>query len=150
MGMKVEQRSLKIFAIGFLKYAIQRSFSHSKNESNSPTGQSISFLPPSLESDAIANTIKSFFPAEPEPSSSSAMEFQIFQSPDFISRTSCNLANTQDLRLSLQSFQDPVLLHHHSRLQLSRSPWFCQVDREPIFTQRGTLQSRENQEAAKV
>ncbi|GER53820.1 transcription factor TCP4 [Striga asiatica] len=75
-----------------------------------------SFLPPSLDSDAIADTIKSFFPvgAQAETRSSAAMEFQSFQSPDFLSRNSHNRTNTQDLRLSLQSFQDPILLHHHS------------------------------------
>ncbi|XP_047952089.1 transcription factor TCP4-like, partial [Salvia hispanica] len=54
-----------------------------------PTSQNqvSSFLPPSLDSDAIADTIKSFFPVAVEPS------------------------HTQDLRLSLQSLQDPILHH---------------------------------------
>nr|GMC64899.1 transcription factor TCP4-like [Ipomoea batatas]GME03312.1 transcription factor TCP4-like [Ipomoea batatas] len=60
-----------------------------------------SFLPPttSMDSDAIADTlIKSFFPIPNSNSSANAMHFQ-----------------TQDLRLSLQSFQDPtILLHHHA------------------------------------
>ncbi|XP_058095694.1 transcription factor TCP4-like [Magnolia sinica] len=65
-----------------------------------------SFLPPSLDSDAIADTIKSFFPMA---SSSSSIHFQNYP-PDLLSRTS---SQTQDLRLSLQSFQDPILLQHH-------------------------------------
>ncbi|KAG9446123.1 hypothetical protein H6P81_012251 [Aristolochia fimbriata] len=63
-------------------------------------------LPPSLDSDAIADTIKSFFPMA---SSSSSIHFQNYP-PDLLSRTS---SQAQDLRLSLQSFQDPILLHHH-------------------------------------
>ncbi|KAK6134529.1 hypothetical protein DH2020_031699 [Rehmannia glutinosa] len=72
-------------------------------------------LPPSLDSDAIADTIKSFFPmgASAE-ASSSAMQFQNFPSPDLLSRNSNN-SNSQDLRLSLQSFQDPIMLHHHNQ-----------------------------------
>ncbi|KAK6132501.1 hypothetical protein DH2020_033801 [Rehmannia glutinosa] len=59
-----------------------------------------SFLPPSLDSDVIADTIKSFFPmgASGE-ASSSAMQFQ---------NSNNNNNNSQDLRLSLQSFQDPI------------------------------------------
>ncbi|KAG8386384.1 hypothetical protein BUALT_Bualt03G0143300 [Buddleja alternifolia] len=72
-----------------------------------------SFLPPSLDSDAIADTIKSFFPmgASAE-ASSSAMQFQSFSNPDLLSR---NSSHSQDLRLSLQSFQDPIMLHHHNQ-----------------------------------
>ncbi|KAL8046625.1 hypothetical protein ABFX02_08G189000 [Erythranthe guttata] len=68
---------------------------HHPNNSNS------SFLPPSMDSDVIADTIKSFFPmgASGE-SNSSGMQFH---QPD----------NNQDLRLSLQSFQDPIMLRHH-------------------------------------
>nr|QOH99224.1 cincinnata [Gerbera hybrid cultivar] len=69
-----------------------------------------SFLPPSLDSDSIADTIKSFFPmgasSTPANNSSSAMRFHhSFPPPD--------LRRSQDLRLSLQSFQDPILHHHH-------------------------------------
>ncbi|KAL5989560.1 transcription factor [Asimina triloba] len=82
-----------------------------------------SFLPPSLDSDAIADTIKSFFPMPP---SSSSINFQSYP-PDLLSRTS---SYTQDLRLSLQSFQDPILLqqqqhqhhHHHHHQQHHPSP----------------------------
>ncbi|KAL7103687.1 hypothetical protein ACP275_08G195100 [Erythranthe tilingii] len=71
---------------------------HHHNNSNPP--QISSFLPPSMDSDVIADTIKSFFPmgASGE-SNSSGMQFH---QPD-----------NQDLRLSLQSFQDPIMLHHH-------------------------------------
>nr|GMC56638.1 transcription factor TCP4-like [Ipomoea batatas] len=66
-----------------------------ENENDGP-----SFLPPttSMDSDAIADTlIKSFFPIPNSNSSANAMHFQ-----------------TQDLRLSLQSFQDPTILLHHA------------------------------------
>lgn len=64
-----------------------------------PSG-SASFLPPSLDSDAIADTIKSFFPMGASAGSSSSLVSMQFQS--------------QDLRLSLQSFTDPILLPHQS------------------------------------
>ncbi|CAA3005218.1 transcription factor TCP4-like [Olea europaea var. sylvestris] len=74
-----------------------------------------SFLPPSLDSDAIADTIKSFFPmgASAE-SSSSAMQFQSFGTSDLLSRPN---NQSQDLRLSLHSLEDPILLHHHNQQQ---------------------------------
>lgn len=53
----------------------------------------------------IADTIRSFFPST---TSSSPIQFQIYP-PDLLSRTS-----SQDLRLSLQSFQDPILHHNHN------------------------------------
>ncbi|KAM1474886.1 hypothetical protein ACFX2I_030848 [Malus domestica] len=74
------------------------------------------FLPPSLDSDAIADTIKSFFPmgasaaAAAAESPSSTIQFHQNYPPDLLSKTS---SQSQDLRLSLQSFQDPILLHHH-------------------------------------
>ncbi|PHU12665.1 Transcription factor TCP4 [Capsicum chinense] len=71
-----------------------------------------SFLPPSLESDAIADTIKSFFPMGSATSSnSSAMQFHSFQEPHLLPRTN---SQNQDLSLSLQ-FQDPILLHHQNQ-----------------------------------
>nr|KAJ0186889.1 hypothetical protein LSAT_V11C900495930 [Lactuca sativa] len=81
--------------------------------------QNSSFLPPSLDSDSIADTIKSFFPmggsSTPHNSNSSAMQFhQSFSPTDFLSRSS---NQTQDLRLSLQSFKDPMLHHHHHHQQ---------------------------------
>ncbi|GMI85345.1 TEOSINTE BRANCHED 1, cycloidea and PCF transcription factor 3 [Hibiscus trionum] len=56
------------------------------------------FLPHSLVSDEIADTMKS-----------SSIPFQNYPS-DFSTRTS---SHSQDLRLSLQSFPEPMLLHHH-------------------------------------
>ncbi|XP_024980695.1 transcription factor TCP4-like isoform X1 [Cynara cardunculus var. scolymus] len=82
--------------------------------------QNSSFLPPSLDSDSIADTIKSFFPmgasSAPPNNISSGMQFhQNFQPPaDLLSRTS---SRSQDLRLSLQSFQDPILQNHHQTEQ---------------------------------
>lgn len=79
------------------------------------------FLPPSLDSDVIADTIKSFFPIASEeshqnhshhPPVSSPIQFHHHSyPPDLLSRTSTS--QSQDLRLSLQSFQDPILLQHH-------------------------------------
>ncbi|XP_068654078.1 transcription factor TCP4-like [Aristolochia californica] len=74
--------------------------------SGSSSGPGHGFLPPSLDSDAIADTIKSFFPMA---SSASSIHLQNYP-PDLLSRTS---SQAQDLRLSLQSFQDPILLQHH-------------------------------------
>nr|KJB13241.1 hypothetical protein B456_002G064500 [Gossypium raimondii] len=68
------------------------------------------FLPPSLVSDEIADTIKSFFPVGASSETpSSSIQFQNYP-PDLLSRTS---SHSQDLRLSLQSFPEPILLHHH-------------------------------------
>lgn len=70
-----------------------------------PSAGNAGFLPPSLDSDAIADTIKTFFPIGSSSTSS-------------VSSSSIHLQSSQnqDLRLSLQSFQDPLLLqqHHHS------------------------------------
>lgn len=85
-------------------------------------GGGISFLPPSLDSDSIADTIKSFFPmggtaggGEPSSStvaagshSSAAMGFQSY-TPDLLSRTG---SQSQELRLSLQPLPDPMFHHH--------------------------------------
>ncbi|CAL9058587.1 unnamed protein product [Musa banksii] len=87
-----------------------------------------SFLPLSLDSDAIANTIKSFLPmaagaTSTSPSSSSPIGFQNYR-PDFLCLTS---SQNQDLRLSLQSFQDPIFhhsksSHHHHYQHQHQSP----------------------------
>jgi len=69
------------------------------------------FLPPSLDSDAIADTIKTFFPMGASTETSSpTIQFQNYP-PDLLSRTS---SQSQDLRLSLQSFQEPILLQHQA------------------------------------
>nr|QOH99225.1 cincinnata [Gerbera hybrid cultivar] len=80
--------------------------------------QNLSFLPASLDSDSIADTIKSFFPtgASSTPASntnSPAMQFhQSFPAPEFLPR---NTNQRQDLKLSLQSLQSEqgnnMLLH---------------------------------------
>uniref|UniRef100_A0A5B6YM15 Putative transcription factor TCP4-like n=1 Tax=Davidia involucrata TaxID=16924 RepID=A0A5B6YM15_DAVIN len=102
--------------------------------SNNPSENNSSFLPPSLDSDAIADTIKSFFPmgASAEPNSS-AMQFPNFPPPNLLSRTS---SQSQDLRLSLQSFQDPILLHHQQS-QHQNHPTHHQTD-QALFS--GTAQ----------
>ncbi|XP_073312628.1 transcription factor TCP4-like [Primulina huaijiensis] len=92
-----------------------------RGNTNDPNAQSVSILPPSLDSDSIADTIKSFFPmgASAQPSSSD-MQFQNFPATNLIPR---NNGQSQDLRLSLQSFQDPILLHHQSqRTQHHQNP----------------------------
>lgn len=80
--------------------------SSSNNYANAQPNSS--FLPPSMDSDSIADTIKSFFPvgaaAAAEPNST-AVQF-----PELISRTN---SHSQDLRLSLQSLDNPFSLHHH-------------------------------------
>nr|UZQ19858.1 TCP protein RanaCIN1 [Nigella damascena] len=83
---------------------------------NNPSSSS-GFLPPSLDSDAIADTIKSFFPIAAA-TSSSPIQFQNYP-PDLLSRSN---SHTQDLRLSLQSFQDPMLLHHQSQHHSNPTP----------------------------
>ncbi|KAG6501915.1 hypothetical protein ZIOFF_041799 [Zingiber officinale] len=89
---------------------------------------SASFLPPSMDTDSIADTIKSFFPtaatpAATSPSSSPSIGFQAYSS-DLPSRADGQI---KDLRLSLQSFQDPILhnpepAHHHVQFQQSSAP----------------------------
>ncbi|XVE50143.1 hypothetical protein DITRI_Ditri01bG0138100 [Diplodiscus trichospermus] len=70
------------------------------------------FLPPSLVSDEIADTIKSFFPlGASSETPSSSLQFQSYP-PDLLSRTN---SHSQDLRLSLQSFPEPILLQHHQQ-----------------------------------
>lgn len=76
------------------------------NDSNS------SFLPPSMDSDSIADTIKSFFPMGGS-TAAAAVVVGSNTSPFHNSFT----PPPQDLRLSLQSFDDhPILLHpqHHA------------------------------------
>ncbi|KAK2986632.1 hypothetical protein RJ640_004388 [Escallonia rubra] len=81
---------------------------------------SSSFLPPSMDSDSIADTIKSFFPmGASTANNSSSMQFQTFPTPNLLSRTS---SQSQDLRLSLQSFQDPIMLHHHHHQAQHQNP----------------------------
>lgn len=88
-------------------------------ESENEAGNQSSFLPPSLDSDAIADTIKSFFPMGTSgEANSSSMQFQSFaQQSDLLSRTG---SQNQDLRLSLQSFQDPTILLHHQNQQAAQ------------------------------
>lgn len=77
--------------------------------------QSSSFLPPALDSDSIADTIKSFFPmGASTDTTASSIQFQNY-SPDLLSRTTTS--HSQDLRLSLQSFQEPnsILLQHRQQ-----------------------------------
>ncbi|KAG0535956.1 hypothetical protein BDA96_03G022500 [Sorghum bicolor] len=82
-------------------------------------GSGAGFLPSSLDSDSIADTIKSFFPmagtgggeasSSTAATQSSAMGFQSY-TPDLLSRTG---NHSQELRLSLQSLPDPMFHHQH-------------------------------------
>ncbi|KAH0736031.1 hypothetical protein KY285_011738 [Solanum tuberosum] len=101
-----------------------------QNNSASSSGENANgsnFLPHSLDSDAISDTIKSFFPmgGGSTEGNSSGMQFQSFQEHNLMSRTN---SQSQDLKLSLQSFQDPVLLHNHqieqSQAQFQASNFF--------------------------
>ncbi|URE08975.1 hypothetical protein MUK42_23809 [Musa troglodytarum] len=72
-------------------------------------------LQPSLDSDAIADTMKSFIPmaatgTATSPSSSYPIRVQNYP-PGLLARST---AQTQDLCLSLQSFQDPIFHHHQN------------------------------------
>ncbi|XP_010535245.1 PREDICTED: transcription factor TCP4 [Tarenaya hassleriana] len=66
----------------------------------------LGFLPASLDSDSIADTIKSFFPVGGGGACASTEALKTI-----------SFCQSQDLRLSLQSFQDPppLLLHHNHR-----------------------------------
>ncbi|KAL8505754.1 hypothetical protein ACS0TY_016826 [Phlomoides rotata] len=86
---------------------------HHRGIGSSSNPQMSSFLPPSMDSDVIADTIKSFFPmGASDENTSSSMQFQSFPTPDLMQRSS---NHSQDLRLSLQSFQDPIMLHHQQQ-----------------------------------
>jgi len=81
---------------------------------NSSSSGKHGYLQGSLDTD-IADTIKSFFPVETPTTSFHSYQ----QPPDLLSRTAAT-TQQQDLRLSLQSFQDPIMLqshhdnHHHN------------------------------------
>ncbi|KAK9674187.1 hypothetical protein RND81_12G217000 [Saponaria officinalis] len=82
------------------------------NVDSSAASAAASLLPSSLDSDAIADTIKSFFPMGGGTSSVSAQ----MQFPDYRhGGGSGGVRQSQDLRLSLQSFQghDQILMHSH-------------------------------------
>lgn len=99
-------------------------------------GNSSPFLPPSLDSDAIADTIKSFFPmAASAETPTSSIQFHQSYPPDLLSRTS---SQSQDLRLSLQSFQDPILLHHQAQAQAQQHHAHTQQNEQALFSGTGT------------
>ncbi|KAM1772273.1 hypothetical protein ACFX15_046144 [Malus domestica] len=76
-------------------------------------------IPPSLDSDNIADTMKSFFPTNTSSNAAAASSVVDFQSyapdPHLISTT------TQDLGLSLHSFQDQSLNIHHNHTHTQQS-----------------------------
>ncbi|KAF9670694.1 hypothetical protein SADUNF_Sadunf13G0095300 [Salix dunnii] len=77
-------------------------------------GNDSSFLEPTIDPDAIPDTMRSFFPTC---STNSSMSFQSY--PTVISRTT---NHTEDLDLSLHSFQDQVLLHGQSQEVTTHTP----------------------------
>ncbi|XP_010487316.1 PREDICTED: transcription factor TCP4 [Camelina sativa] len=118
-----QQQQLQ-FGVGFDGGGTEHpSSNNNENES--------SFLPPSMDSDSIADTIKSFFPVvgsltEAPPNHHHQLmhnyhHHQLMHNyhhhhqhpPDLLSRTN---SQNQDLRLSLHSFPDgpPSLLHNHN------------------------------------
>ncbi|KAG6392085.1 hypothetical protein SASPL_146294 [Salvia splendens] len=102
------------------------------------------FPPPSLDPSAAADAANSCFPAA-EGGSAAMRLFHTFADSD--------LLRSQDLRLSLQSFQEPILLHHQppqqqqNPIQIGIEGWaehhqFQQMlGQNQFVSQRGTLQS---------
>lgn len=78
---------------------------HRQLGTENPDNHGSGFMPPPLDSDAIADTMKSFFPTS---SAASSVNFQNYPQ-DIIQRTA---DPTQDLGLSLHSFQDHAALVH--------------------------------------
>nr|WRO64807.1 TCP3 [Oncidium hybrid cultivar] len=118
---------------------------------------SSSLLPPSLDSDSIADTIKSFFPMTAVAASASSSYHAAFGGSS---------AHAEDLSLSLQSFQDPIFNHQQSRAAPTHQALFAcaapqafdagsstwlesshraaaawNLSQNQVFTQWGTLQS---------
>lgn len=94
-----------------------RNLQNTTSEEN-PNSDNSSLLPPSLDSDSIVDTFESFLPTITTTAAetpSSIFEFDAFP-PDLLSRTS---SRTQDLRLSLQSVQDPISKLESERTQHS-------------------------------
>ncbi|XP_073281093.1 transcription factor TCP4-like [Primulina huaijiensis] len=85
---------------------------HQRGNVNNQNEQNLTFLPTSLDTGSFSDSITSFPMGASAQSSSLSMEFQSFPIPNFLPR---NISQNQDLRLSLQSFQDSVLLHHHNQ-----------------------------------
>lgn len=72
-----------------------------------------SLLPPSLDSDSIADTIKSFFPRTAAVTAAASPSYPL----DLLSHGGGggSRSHVEDLRLSLQSFQDPIFSHQQNR-----------------------------------
>ncbi|XP_061944998.1 transcription factor TCP4-like [Populus nigra] len=86
---------------------------HGQLTDHNPSNGS-SFLSPTIDPDTIPDTMRSFFPTS---STNSSMNFQSY--PTVISRTA---NHTEDLGLSLHSFQDQVLLHEQSQADTTHAP----------------------------
>ncbi|KAE9592886.1 putative transcription factor TCP family [Lupinus albus] len=114
----------------------QQQFGEENNNSNKYNSGGSGFLPPSMDTD-IADTIKSFFPMVAAAETTTTSFHNYSTPPDLLSRTTSAAANhhnhQQDLRLSLQSFQDPVLLHHQQQQQNQTQ------NQQMLFTGTNTL-----------
>ncbi|PON81604.1 TCP transcription factor [Trema orientale] len=99
MGIAAEQSE----SSGY-NFQLHRQMGSTENPDNGS-----GFIPPqALDSDAIADTMKSFFPTS---SATSSMNFQTYPT-DIIHRAA---DPTQDLGLSLHSFQDHAMVHGQSQ-----------------------------------
>ncbi|KAH7577016.1 hypothetical protein ACOSP7_002266 [Xanthoceras sorbifolium] len=83
-------------------FQIHRQLGGGNTNNDSP------FMAPSLDTDTLADTLKSFFPTS---ATTSSINFQHYPA-DIISRST---NPTEDLGLSLHSFQDHGLIHSQSR-----------------------------------
>ncbi|KAJ9170856.1 hypothetical protein P3X46_018921 [Hevea brasiliensis] len=90
------------------------SFQLQRQLADNPSNDS-SFITPPIDPGAIPDTMKSLFPTS---STASSMNFQGYP-PDIITRTT---NHTEDLGLSLHSFQDQDLIHGQSQADTSHSP----------------------------
>lgn len=112
------------------------------HQQNCNNADSCGLLPPSLDSDAIADTIKSFFPmgctthgevsAATSSSPTPPMQFSSYM-PELMSRSH---SHSQDLRLSLQSFRETMMMqshpdHHHQAAHHS-------MEQQPFFPGAGS------------
>ncbi|OIW08225.1 hypothetical protein TanjilG_15186 [Lupinus angustifolius] len=92
----------------------EEDFAEENNNSNRYNSVGSGFLPLSMDTD-IVDTIKSFFPMVA--AAETTASFHNISTP---SSAAANHNHQEDLRLSLQSFQDPILLHHQQQQQIQQ------------------------------
>ncbi|KAK4779072.1 hypothetical protein SAY86_006600 [Trapa natans] len=137
-GQDLLDASKMCWGDGYSSSGAISSNSVGQNRHQQQVNENRGFLPPSLDTDSIADTIKSFFPAgagagaaasasasetqqqQPSLPAMQSVQFHRYSHPpDLLSRMSSH--QSQDLRLSLHSFQDPMLLHHHHHQEQTQS-----------------------------